>query len=59
MPARLQLRGHFATKIAATCVEALYLKQNFESFVPFFSVKRCKFVLAIQNAEAQWDLNST
>ena len=28
-------------------------------FCAIFSVKRSKFVVAIQNTEAQWDLNST
>jgi len=50
--------GHFATRIAATCVETLCLKQSFESCT-IFSMKRSKFVLAIQIAEAQWDLTLT
>ena len=33
---RLQLGVHFATRITATCVGALYLEQNVESFAPFF-----------------------
>ena len=33
---RLQLGGHFTTRIAAACVEALYLEKNFESFALFF-----------------------
>ena len=33
---RLQLGGHFATRIAASCVEALCLEQNVEPFAPFF-----------------------
>ena len=57
----------FATRITATSVETLYLEQTFEHLeFLFFSLlkpislmKRSKFVLAIRNTEAQWDLNST
>ena len=37
MPARLQQMGHFAARIAATCVEALYLEQYVDSFVQIFN----------------------
>ena len=41
----------FAIRIAATCVETFYLEQMFEYFAPFFSMKRSRFVLVLQDAK--------
>ena len=43
LPTGLQLEGAlcpFATRIAATCVEAFCLEQDFEYFAPSFLMKR-------------------